>query len=68
MRTISSHSEAVSEIALEIARLDHCLAEIAATIALPPDFAEINEDPRTGSPRTPRPTCGARFTGSGPTC
>lgn len=44
MRTIRSHSESVFEIALEIARLDHRLAEIAATIALPPDFAEMNED------------------------
>jgi len=44
MRTISSHSEAVFEISLEITRLDHRLAEIAATIALPPDFAEMNED------------------------
>ncbi|MCP4589422.1 MAG: hypothetical protein GY842_01630 [bacterium] len=44
MRTIRSHSEAVFEITLEIARLDHRLAEIAATIALPPDFAEMNED------------------------
>jgi hypothetical protein len=44
MRTISSHSEAVFEIALEITRLDHRLAEIAVTIALPPDFAEMNED------------------------
>lgn len=44
MRTIRSHSEAVFEIALEIARLDHRLFEIAATIALPPDFAEMNED------------------------
>jgi hypothetical protein len=44
MRTIRSHSESVFEIALEIARLDHRLAEIAATIALPADFAEMNED------------------------
>ncbi len=44
MRTIRSHSEAVFEITLEISRLDHRLAEIAATIALPPDFAEMNED------------------------
>ncbi len=44
MRTIRNHSEAVFEITLEISRLDHRLAEIAATIALPADFAEMNED------------------------
>ncbi len=44
MRTRSSQSRlAVSEIVLEIARLDHRFAEIAATIALPPDFLEMNE-------------------------
>ncbi len=33
MRTIRSHPEAVFEITLEISRLDHRLAEIAATVA-----------------------------------
>lgn len=34
----------MSELVLEIGRIDHRLAEIASTIALPPDFAEMNED------------------------
>lgn len=44
MRTMGRQSETILEIALEIARLDHRLGEIAATIALPPDFAEMNEE------------------------
>ena len=35
---------AVCEIALELARLDHQLAEVAATIPLPADFAAMNRD------------------------
>ena len=51
MRANSTETKlAVSEIALEIARLDHRLAEIVATIALPPDFWEMNEG------RTPKNT------------
>jgi hypothetical protein len=49
--TLQNLQRSVSDLALEIGRIDHHLAEIASLIALPPDFAEMNEDriPKDGA-------------------